>query len=88
MACVTILPESFHHQEPDGSSPSDLWAQPVTPEREEDPRYRLDPKRLPRPLDLEISAELADKIDALARRSGRSPDEIVLELIERANRLD
>ena len=43
----------------------------------------FDPDRLPKKLDLELSAETAQRIKTLAERTGRSEDEIILELIDR-----
>ena len=45
--------------------------------------FRLDPDRLPRRVELELPAHLADHIARCAEATGRSPSEIVLELLDR-----
>ncbi|MFM7652435.1 MAG: ribbon-helix-helix protein, CopG family [Vulcanococcus sp.] len=45
--------------------------------------FRLDPDRLPRRVELELPAHLADQIARCAAATGRSASEIVLELLDR-----
>lgn len=55
------------------------------PEREPDPLFRLDPMRLPKRLDLTLDTDLADRLEQLAARSGRSFDEVVVDLLNRVS---
>jgi predicted HicB family RNase H-like nuclease len=50
--------------------------------------YSLDPSRFPRRLELNLSAELHSQLQELARRSGRSIDEIILQQLDRSLRAD
>ena len=43
-------------------------------------RYRLDPTRFPRRLDLELDPAVLRRMEALAERSGRSISEVAAEL--------
>jgi len=43
-------------------------------------RYRLDPARFPRRLDLELDPAVLRQLEALAERSGRSISEVAAEL--------
>ena len=52
------------------------------PAREPDPRFRLDPARLPRQIDLTLSPKLLECLEQEAARRGRSLDELVVELID------
>lgn len=63
--------------------PLDSAAASVTPEAERDPRFRLDPARLPVRLDLTLSRELAEHLEELAARSGRDLDDLIIEVIDR-----
>lgn len=51
--------------------------------REQDPRFRLDPWRLPRRLEIDLPPELAAKLDALAARSGRDLQDLIVEALDR-----
>lgn len=51
---------------------------------ENDARYRLDPSKLPRKLDLEVSEEMLQHLESISARTGRSISEIVGELLGRA----
>lgn len=46
--------------------------------------FHLDPERLPRRVELELPNHLADCIAKRAAATGRSPSEIVLELLDRS----
>lgn len=46
--------------------------------------FHLDPARLPRRVELELPNHLADYIAKRAAVTGRSPSEIVLELLDRS----
>lgn len=46
-------------------------------------RYRLDPARFPRRLELELSEPLLQHLEELAMRSGRSIDDVITELLSR-----
>jgi len=56
------------------------------PDREPDPRFRLDPARLPRQIDLTLSPELLERLEQEAARRGRSTGELVVELIDQQQR--
>jgi hypothetical protein len=66
---------SFGGDDPQGVDP---------PASEHDPRFRLDPSRMPQRLDFELPPELLDHLHALALRSGRCLEEIALDLILRS----
>lgn len=61
----------------------DEHPQPAPPAEENDLHFRLDPERMPQRLDLMLRPEQLDGLERLAARSGRSLDEIVVELIAR-----
>ena len=46
-------------------------------------RYRLDPARFPKRLDLELSETLLQHLEELARRRGRSLNEVITEILSR-----
>lgn len=46
-------------------------------------RYRLDPARFPKRLDLELSEPLLQRLEELAMRSGRSIDDVITEILSR-----
>lgn len=54
------------------------------PQRETDPRFRLDPARLPRRLDLTLPPDVVRRLEQLALHSGRDFEEIVQETLDRA----
>ena len=53
---------------------------------DEEDRYRIDPTKLPKPIELDLMPELKEKLHALSERSGRSIDELILEILDRALR--
>ena len=71
----------FASSSPDGDGPD-----AARPAREPDPRFRLDPARLPRQIDLTLSPELLERLEREAARRGRSLDELVVELIDQQQR--
>ena len=66
---------------PDGDGQGDGRAA-----REPDPRFRLNPARLPRQIDLTLSPKLLERLEQLAARRSRSLDELVVELIDQQQR--
>lgn len=46
-------------------------------------RYRLDPARFPKRLDLELSEPLLQHLEELAIRSGRSINDVITEILSR-----
>lgn len=58
------------------------------PLSEADPRYRLDPCQLPKRIDLQLDDDLLARIEEMAARSGRSVEEIVVELLDRRSSMD
>lgn len=46
-------------------------------------RYRLDPAKFPRRIDLELSEPLLSHLEQLADRSGRSIDDLITEMLSR-----
>ena len=46
-------------------------------------RFRLDPARFPKRLDLELSEPLLRHLEELAMRSGRSLNEVITEILSR-----
>ena len=48
-----------------------------------DDQWQIDPTKLPQKLELELSAETAQHIKDLSQRTGRSEDELILELIDK-----
>lgn len=52
-------------------------------EPDEEERFRLDPARFPRRLDLELQPELLDQLEAMAGRIGRSLPELITDLLSR-----
>ena len=49
-----------------------------------DSDFHLDPATFPKRLDLTLSAELEAELSRWAERSGRSLDELIVELLDRA----
>ena len=73
-------------QEPDqepGDGQPDQGAALWEPQGEPDPRFRLDPARLPRRFDLTLSPELTERLQELATRSGRDLEELIIEALDR-----
>ncbi len=75
---------SFGDDGPHGSDPLNASQVGSPPACEHDPRFRLDPSRLPKQLDIELQHVLVDQLNAMALQSGRCIEEIVLELIQRS----
>lgn len=50
----------------------------------EDERYRINPEKLPKRIDLELTPETERRLTELATASGRSIDELILELLDQA----
>lgn len=48
-----------------------------------DERFRLDPAKFPRRVDLELTPELLEQLEAMARRSGRSLPDLITDLLSR-----
>jgi hypothetical protein len=46
--------------------------------------WELDPSKFLKKLDLELSAETMEKLRTTAQRTGRSEDELILEILDQA----
>jgi len=46
--------------------------------------WELDPSKFPKKLDLELSAEAMEQLRTAAQRTGRSEDELILEILDQA----
>ncbi len=44
--------------------------------------WELDPSKFPKKLDLELSAEAMEQLRTTAQRTGRSEDELILEILD------
>lgn len=49
---------------------------------EQDP-WSIDPQKLPKTIELELSSGVVDHVAKIAAATGRSPEEILVELIDR-----
>lgn len=69
-----------NHRKP---SPQPVRSPATFTPREEDPRFRLDPWRSPRRLNLSLSPHLLSQLEALAARTGRDVEELMIEALDR-----
>jgi hypothetical protein len=49
-----------------------------------DQSWELDPSKFPKKLELELSAETMEQLRTTAQRTGRSDDELILEILDQA----
>lgn len=49
---------------------------------QQEDRYRLDPEKLPKQLDIDLDQETLERLQEVAARSGRSVDELILEILD------
>ncbi len=49
---------------------------------EDDDRFKIDPTKLPQPLELELPERVLEQLTKLAAQTGRSVDELVLEILD------
>ena len=49
-----------------------------------DQSWELDPSKFPKKLNLEVSAETMEQLRTTAQRTGRSDDELILEILDQA----
>lgn len=49
---------------------------------EDDDCFKIDPTKLPQPLELELSDRTLEQLTKLAAQTGRSVDELILELLD------
>lgn len=54
----------------------------MTPTEDVD-RYRIDPSKLPKQLDIDLPPAVAEQLLKRAAASGRSLDELILEILDR-----
>jgi hypothetical protein len=47
-------------------------------------RYRIDPDKLPKQIDIEIPSDLKESLLKMAAASGRSIDELILDILDKA----
>lgn len=47
-------------------------------------RYRIDPDKLPKQIDIEIPSNLKESLLKMAAASGRSIDELILDILDKA----
>ncbi len=45
--------------------------------------FRIDPAKLPRYFDIDLPTSVAEHLDKLSAESGRSIDELILEILDR-----
>ena len=74
-----INPLRDHHE----PSPQPVSSLATFTPRDEDPRFRLDPWRSPRQLNLSLSPHLLSQLQALAARTGRAVEELMIEALDR-----
>ena len=46
-------------------------------------RYRIDPAKLPKQLDIDLPPAIAEHLRTVAAETGRSVEELILEIIDR-----
>jgi hypothetical protein len=49
---------------------------------EDDYRFKIDPTKLPQPLELELPVRVLEQVTKLAAQTGRSVDELILEILD------
>lgn len=49
---------------------------------QQEDRYRLDPEKFPKQLDIDLDQETLERLQEVAARSGRSVDELILEILD------
>jgi len=49
----------------------------------DDDRYRINPAKLPKEIDIDLPPALEEQLLKLAARTGRSVDELILEILDR-----
>ena len=49
---------------------------------EDDDRFKIDPTKLPQPLEIELSDRTLEQLTKLAAQTGRSVDELILEILD------
>ena len=49
---------------------------------QQEDRYRLDPEKFPKQLDIDLDQETLERLQKVAARSGRSVDELILEILD------
>jgi hypothetical protein len=47
-------------------------------------RYRIDPNKLPKQIEIEIPSDLKESLLNMAEGSGRSIDELILDILDKA----
>ena len=48
----------------------------------DDDSFRLNPEKLPKQLDIDLDQEILERLQKVAARSGRSVDELILEILD------
>ncbi len=46
-------------------------------------RYQIDPGKLPKQLDIDLPPDVAEQLEKTAAATGRSVDELILEILDR-----
>jgi hypothetical protein len=49
---------------------------------EDESRYRIDPSKLPKQIDIDLSPAVEEQLRKLAAATGRSVDELILEILD------
>jgi hypothetical protein len=49
---------------------------------DDDDRFSIDPTKLPKQLDLELPAPVFEQLNKIAAETGRSIDELILEILD------
>ncbi len=50
---------------------------------ESEDRFRIDPDKLPKQLDIDLPPDVAEQLEKTAAATGRSVDELILEILDR-----
>ncbi len=51
-------------------------------ESHDEDRYRIDPSKLPKQIDIDLPPEVEDRLRKIAPMTGRSLDELILEILD------
>lgn len=49
---------------------------------DDDDRFSIDPAKLPKQLDLELPAPVFEQLNKISAKTGRSIDELILEILD------
>lgn len=62
------------------------WTLPIKEKHKMDDErsWRIDPTKLPKKLDLDLSADAAEQLRLIAQQTGRSEDELILKILNQS----